>query len=88
MNQNFQLNDCLLYTSYVGSPSASSKLKVEHEVPLSGMEVYLKSTVAREFDNEFDVLNTTGRFTVVASSAEARDDWISAMTSATHVKTC
>lgn len=46
------------------------------------MEVHLPCTVARDFDNEFNVISTTRSFTLVSSSAQARDEWISAMTQA------
>ncbi|KAK2704509.1 hypothetical protein QYM36_016790, partial [Artemia franciscana] len=66
------LSDCLLYTTYQGSPP-SCKLRVNHELPLLGMDV---STPAKtDYSNEFIVISTTRSLTLIAQTTEERDEW-------------
>lgn len=78
---DMQLNDCLLYTSYVGSPSPTCGLKLHHELPLNRMEVQLPtgSTLTKESDGEFNVISTTRSFTLSTSSTALRDEWMAAL---------
>lgn len=57
----FQLNDCLLYTSYYGTVAG---LKVNYELPLSGMRVFLPIT--EDYNNEFNIISMTRSFTLRA----------------------
>ena len=71
------LNDCLLYTSYLSSPSPTSSLKLHHELPLSRMEIQLPAAATvQDCGHEFNVISTTRSFTLSAISAEIRDDWM------------
>ncbi|XP_057365372.1 FYVE, RhoGEF and PH domain-containing protein 5-like [Daphnia carinata] len=77
------LNDCLLYTSYLSSPSPNCSLKLHHELPLSRMEVHLPSVSATEENaNEFNVISTARSFTLAASSMHARNEWMCALSEA------
>ena len=85
MNSTFcihllQFNDSLIYTSYVGSPSVSSGLKLHHELPLLRMEVRLPA--AANSDTDFNVISTARSFTLAASSVQVRDEWMSALNQA------
>jgi len=73
-------NDSLIYTSYVGSPSVSSGLKLHHELPLLRMEVRLPA--AANSDTDFNVISTARSFTLAASSVQVRDEWMSALNQA------
>jgi len=57
----FQLNDCLLYTSYYGTVAG---LKINYELPLSGMKVFLPIT--DNCLNEFSIITITRSFTLRA----------------------
>lgn len=77
------LNDCLLYTSYLSSPSPNCSLKLHHELPLSRMEVHLPSVSAtQENANEFNVISTARSFTLAASTMHARNEWMCALSEA------
>lgn len=69
-----------MYTSYVGSPSPNSTLKLHHELPLLRMEVRLPT--AADTDTEFNVISTARSFTLAAASVQARDEWMSVLNEA------
>ncbi len=48
-----QLNDCLLYTSYLSSPSPSCGLKLHHELPLSRMRSFTLAASSMQVRNEW-----------------------------------
>lgn len=51
----FQLNDCLLYTSYNGTASG---LKVNYELSLNGMKIIM----CKDYNFEFSVITKTRSF--------------------------
>lgn len=57
----FQLNDCLLYTSYSGTVAG---LKINYELPLSGMKVFVP--MADDCGCEFSIISITRSFTLKA----------------------
>lgn len=70
------LTDVLLYTSFAsGSPGGA--LRLNYELPLEGMRV--ETPRAEDFENEFSVISTSRSFTLQASSAEERDEWLRAL---------
>ncbi|VVC25833.1 Hypothetical protein CINCED_3A017350 [Cinara cedri] len=65
------LNDCLLYTSYYGTVAG---LKVNYELPLSGMKVFVPIT--DDYNNEFSIISMTRSFTLRAKSSVEREEWV------------
>ncbi|XP_071450485.1 uncharacterized protein [Hetaerina americana] len=76
------LNDCLLYASYDRSVQAAGSLKVNNELPLDGMKVEIP--VAEDYTNEFSIISITRSFTLSASSAQERVEWVNALQKAIH----
>lgn len=70
------LSDVLLYTSFASS-SPGGALRLNYELPLEGMRV--ETPRAEDFKNEFSVISTSRSFTLQASSAEERDEWLRAL---------
>lgn len=70
------LSDVLLYTSFATS-SPGGALRLNYELPLEGMRV--ETPRAEDFKNEFSVISTSRSFTLQASSAEERDEWLRAL---------
>ncbi|XP_045100990.1 FYVE, RhoGEF and PH domain-containing protein 6-like [Portunus trituberculatus] len=70
------LSDVLLYTSFANS-SPGGALRLNYELPLEGMRV--ETPRAEDFKNEFSVISTSRSFTLQASSAEERDEWLRAL---------
>lgn len=70
------LSDVLLYTSFVTSGPGGA-LRLNYELTLEGMKV--ETPKAEEFKNEFSVISTSRSFTLQASTAEERDEWIVAL---------
>ena len=75
------MNDCLFYTSFIGSPSLTCSLRLHNEIPLFRMEVQVP-LVCQDCENEFKVISTSRSFTLAACSLEDRDEWISALNEA------
>ncbi|XP_050529267.1 FYVE, RhoGEF and PH domain-containing protein 6-like isoform X2 [Daktulosphaira vitifoliae] len=65
------LNDCFLYTSYYGTVSG---LKINYELPLSGMKVFIPLT--DDHYNEFNIITITRSFTLRARSLSEREEWV------------
>ena len=61
----------------MSSPSSTGSLRLHHELPLQRMQVDLPAT--EDYENEFNVISTTRSFTLVSSSAQMRDEWISVL---------
>ncbi|XP_046405200.1 uncharacterized protein LOC124170493 [Ischnura elegans] len=74
------LNDCLLYAAYDRSVQAPGSLKVNNELPLNGMKVEIP--IAEGYTNEFSIISITRSFTLSASSAQERDEWVNALQNA------
>lgn len=70
------LSDVLLYTSPMTS-GPHGALRLNYELPLEGMRV--DTPKAEDFKNEFSVISTSRSFTLQASTAEERDEWIKAL---------
>ncbi|XP_025425999.1 FYVE, RhoGEF and PH domain-containing protein 6-like isoform X3 [Sipha flava] len=68
------LNDCLLYTSYSGTVAG---LKINYELPLSGMKVFLP--MADDCGCEFSIISITRSFTLKAKSSVEREEWVTTL---------
>ncbi|XP_060844397.1 FYVE, RhoGEF and PH domain-containing protein 6-like isoform X2 [Rhopalosiphum padi] len=68
------LNDCLLYTSYYGTVAG---LKINYELPLSGMKVFLPIT--DNCLNEFSIITITRSFSLRAKSATELKEWVNTL---------
>ncbi|CAH0384135.1 unnamed protein product [Bemisia tabaci] len=71
------LSDTLILTSYYGSMTG---LKVNYELPLSGMKVYVPQT--EDYHNEFSIITTTRSFSLRARTQIERQEWVEALESA------
>ncbi|XP_050425561.1 FYVE, RhoGEF and PH domain-containing protein 6-like [Adelges cooleyi] len=74
------LNDCFLYTSYYGTVTG---LKLNYELPLSGMKVFLPLT--DDYYNEFNIITITRSFTLRAQTPEEREEWVTTLEEAIRV---
>ncbi|KAG8236624.1 hypothetical protein J437_LFUL016456 [Ladona fulva] len=70
------LNDCLLYATY----DIPGSLKVNYELPLSGMRVEIPA--AEDYTNEFSIISVTRSFTLSASSEQERSEWVQTLRNA------
>ncbi|XP_076062355.1 FYVE, RhoGEF and PH domain-containing protein 6-like [Oratosquilla oratoria] len=79
------LSDVLLYTSYAAS-GVGVPLRLNYELPLEGMRV--DTPKAEDFKNEFSVISNTRSFTLQASCARERDEWLEALRYAIEDNAC
>ncbi|XP_065350137.1 FYVE, RhoGEF and PH domain-containing protein 6-like [Cloeon dipterum] len=76
-------SDCLMYTSYHGSGLLNG-LKMNLEIPLQTVQVKVSST--EDYKNEFSIISIKRSFTLVASSAKERDEWVAVVQAAVKDK--